>query len=356
MNSSMSTIRPESHVVVSMGDPAGIGPEIVVQCFRQGDVSAANCVVVGLPNALQRAQASILARCPGALPMPIVESAEWDEAVQAPPGSIPVWVPPGLGRALPDWGQACATGGRAAAACVREAARLCLVGQAKALVTAPIHKAGLAAAGELFPGHTEMLQALAAQFLGQPIEQVPVRMMLANTSLRTVLCSIHVSLREAIEAVRAENILATLVIADNALGRWLGRRPHLAVAGLNPHAGEGGLFGREEIEHIEPAIARARDMGLLTSGPWPPDTVFMNARADRSIDAVIAMYHDQGLIPIKYLGLEDGVNVTLGLPFVRSSPDHGTAYDIAGKGIADHRSMTSAIAAAHALAAGQITF
>jgi 4-hydroxythreonine-4-phosphate dehydrogenase len=181
-------------------------------------------------------------------------------------------------------------------------------------------------------------------------------MMLANRELRTVLVSIHVPLRQAIEAVTVENILQTLRITHAAELAATGRAPHMGVAGLNPHAGEGGLLGREELDIIVPALQQARAEGLQVSGPFAPDTVFMRARAkDGSpgeFDVVIAMYHDQGLIPVKYLGVEQGVNVTLGLPLVRTSPDHGTAFDLAGTGRADPSSLLEALAMARRLSGG----
>jgi 4-hydroxythreonine-4-phosphate dehydrogenase len=232
-----------------------------------------------------------------------------------------------------------------------------LRGEIAALVTAPINKEALAAAGEpyqKYPGHTELLQALAAQHTNQPIADMPVRMMLANEELRTVLVSIHLSLREALAAVTYDNVLQTIQITHQALSRMLGRQPRIAVAGLNPHAGEGGMFGREEIDVIAPAIQTAQSQGCDVSGPWAPDTVFMRARASTGklaeFDVVIAMYHDQGLIPVKYLGVEQGVNVTLGLPLVRTSPDHGTAFDIAGQGLADAASLVAAVRMAVKLA------
>ncbi|MFT4101476.1 MAG: 4-hydroxythreonine-4-phosphate dehydrogenase PdxA, partial [Burkholderiaceae bacterium] len=216
------------------------------------------------------------------------------------------------------------------------ATRACLDGRARALVTAPISKAAMQAAGHHYPGHTELLAELAGG--------LPVRMMLANHELRTVLVSIHVSLRDALAAVTRDNVLETIRIADRSLRRiGLPRAPRIAVAGLNPHAGEGGLFGREEIDTIAPAIAAARAQGIDAHGPIAPDTVFMRARGLAEFDVVVAMYHDQGLIPVKYLGLDQGVNITLGLPFIRTSPDHGTAYDIAGRGIADPASLIEAI-------------
>jgi len=209
-----------------------------------------------------------------------------------------------------------------------------------------LNKEALAAAGVGFPGHTEMLQALST---ARGVAPPPVRMMLANDELRTVLVSIHMSLRHAIEAVNFDGVLQTLRITHAALGAALGKAPRIAVAGLNPHAGEGGLFGSEEQEIIAPAIATACAEGIDAHGPYAPDTVFMRARTGE-FDVVVAMYHDQGLIPVKYLGVDKGVNVTLGLPLVRTSPDHGTAFDIAGKGIADPASLLAAIRMARALA------
>ena len=182
---------------------------------------------------------------------------------------------------------------------------------------------------------------------------MPVRMMLANTELRTVLNSIHISLRGAIEAVTFDSLLQTIQIThaflqQQELVQAAKRQPIIAVAGLNPHAGESGLFGREEIDIISPAIAAACRLGMDVRGPFPPDTVFMTARAQAHIqppfcDAVIAMYHDQGLIPVKYLGVQHGVNVTLGLPLLRTSPDHGTAFNLAGTAQADSRSLLEAV-------------
>ncbi len=210
-------------------------------------------------------------------------------------------------------------------------------GVARALVTAPINKAALAAAGIAFPGHTEML----AEAPGA----ADVAMMLATPHLRVVLVSIHVPLAEAVRYIDHAGQLRAIRFADVG-GRALGiERPRIAVAGLNPHAGEGGLFGREEIEIIAPAVVEARAAGLDVRGPLPGDSVFRQAR-DGEFDIVVAQYHDQGLIPIKYLGLADGVNVTLGLPFVRTSPDHGTAFDIVERGCADPASLVAAIALA----------
>ena len=214
------------------------------------------------------------------------------------------------------------------------ATRLAREGALSGIVTAPIHKEALAAAGIGYPGHTEIL----ADFGGAD----RVAMMLANEDIRTVLVTIHCSLREAIERADFDAQMAAIRLAYQG-GRDLGiSAPRVAVAGLNPHAGEGGLFGDEEICIIRPAVEAARAEGIDASGPWSGDTVFMQARQGR-FDVVVAQYHDQGLIPVKYLGLDHGVNITLGLPFPRTSPDHGTAFDIAGTGAADESSLVTAI-------------
>lgn len=336
-------------LVISMGDVAGIGPEIIVKAWDQDPDQLAGCVVLGDVAAIRRAR-NVPALA--SLPLALAELTDLTEAATLPPRCIGVLPACDLPE-LPAWGQVSAAAGRAAAQCIVAGAQAVLQGRAAALVTAPIHKEALSAAGEpwsRFPGHTELLQAEAARFAGVAIDQLPVRMMLASPQLRTVLVSIHVSLREALALVTLPRVLQTLRITHDSLSRALGRPPRMAVAGLNPHAGEGGLFGREELEVIAPAVEAARQQGMDASGPHAPDTVFMRARAQAGqpggFDVVIAMYHDQGLIPVKYLGLEQGVNVTLGLPLLRTSPDHGTAFDMAGTGQADPSSLLAAIALA----------
>jgi 4-hydroxythreonine-4-phosphate dehydrogenase len=337
-------------VAITMGDAAGIGPEIVAKAFRDAPQATRGCFVAGDLAALRRAAKAIRGTQGVDLPVALIESAA--QALAMPPRCIPVLQTTAFGQ-LPAWGEISAAAGKAAAECVIWAANAALRGEIAALVTAPLHKEALAAAGVSFPGHTELLQARAAEWLRKPVSEVPVRMMLANDELRTVLVSIHMSLRDALAAVTFENVLQTLRITHEALQRTLGRSPRIGVAGLNPHAGEGGLFGREEIDTIRPAIDAARAAGIDASGPHAPDTVFMRARAGAGrpgeFDVVVAMYHDQGLIPVKYLGVEQGVNVTLGLPLVRTSPDHGTAFDIAGTGRADASSLVEAIRVARQL-------
>ncbi|MEK8049966.1 4-hydroxythreonine-4-phosphate dehydrogenase PdxA [Ideonella sp. DXS22W] len=332
-----------SLLAVSAGDPCGIGPETLAKAMAAGALGPA--VVVGSVAVMRRA----VAQCGLMLPVAVLD--EPADALGLPARCLGVWQPPGLPAALEalPMGRIHADAGRAAARCIEAAAGLVQAGQAAALLTAPIHKEALSAAGVPYPGHTEMLQALAGG--------VPVRMMLANEQLRVVLVTIHVALRRAIEMLDTDGILQTLRIAHTAARAWGQVRPRIAVAGLNPHAGEGGLFGDEEIRIIAPAIAAAQAEGIDASGPHAPDTVFMRARHappahPGEFDLVVAMTHDHGLIPVKYLGVEEGVNVTLGLPFVRTSPDHGTAFDIAGTGRADAASLIAAARMARALAGG----
>ncbi len=333
-------------MAITLGDPAGIGPEIIAKAFRDAPEAMQGCFVVGDVATMRRASELI---SPGSIRLPVAWIETTAEALTAPPRCLPVLQ---IGTPAPPaaFGVVSADAGKLAAECVVWAAKAALRGEISALVTAPLHKEALALAGEphsRYPGHTEMLQALAAAHAGVPLTDMPVRMMLANDELRVVLVSIHVSLREAIEAVTFDKVLQTLLITHRSLLAILGRAPRIGVAGLNPHAGESGLFGREEIEIIAPAIAAAHAQGLEVQGPFAPDTVFMRARAQAGnpgeFDVVLAMYHDQGLIPVKYLGVDKGVNVTLGLPLVRTSPDHGTAFDIAGTGQADASSLISAV-------------
>ncbi|WP_366883070.1 4-hydroxythreonine-4-phosphate dehydrogenase PdxA [Hydrogenophaga sp.] len=328
-----------------MGDPAGIGPEIVAKALRERPDLRHQLVVAGDVATLHRALRITAPQAGSAAGgLMLAEIEQLSAAGDVPPGCMAVV----QACALPEpatLGRIDARAGRAAADCIRWAAQAALSGKARAVVTAPIHKEALAAAGVDHPGHTELLQSLAAAHMGVPVSALPVRMMLSCPGLSTVLVSIHMSLQQALHAVTQEQVLQTIRITHAHFRRAGLAAPRIAVAGLNPHAGEGGLFGREEIEVIGPAIEQARQDGLLASGPHAPDTVFMRTRQG-AFDVVVAMYHDQGLIPVKLLGLEHGVNTTLGLPFVRTSPDHGTAFDLAGSGQASAASMLAAIDAA----------
>ena len=354
-----------SVIAITPGDPAGIGPEIVAKAFRDAPDVLQNCFCVGDVALMRRAAALV-----GGM-LPVAELAAAQDALHVPPRCLPVLPLPQMADiaetglllnsellAHIPYGLVSDLAGKFSANCVQWAVRAALQGQVAALVTAPIHKEAWAAAGVPFPGHTELLQHEAATHLGKSVSQVPVRMMLANDELRTVLVSIHMPLKDALAAITFDSVLQTLRITHASLQKTLGpgaRPPRIAVAGLNPHAGEGGLFGREELQTINPAIAAARAEGIDAHGALPPDTVFMQARGFAKFDVVVAMYHDQGLIPVKYLGVDKGVNVTLGLhnrqgqPLVRTSPDHGTAFDIAGQGLADARSLIEAVRQAKAL-------
>ncbi|HWE99949.1 MAG TPA: 4-hydroxythreonine-4-phosphate dehydrogenase PdxA [Caulobacteraceae bacterium] len=322
-------------IAVTMGDPAGVGPEIVAQLAAERRGAVPPVVVIGDPGRLARA-ASLMG-----LPLAIREVASASDA-----RGEGVFVLR-AGEPLPGdlaWGRIDARAGAAAFAYVSRAIDLALAGEVRAIVTAPLSKEAMAAAGIGYPGHTEILADRAAV--------ADYAMMLANDELRVVLVSIHLSLADAIAAVTPAAELRAIRLAHQA-GRLYGlAHPRVAVAGLNPHAGEGGMFGREEIEIIAPAIAAARAEGIEVSGPFAGDTIFMRARRGE-FDVVVAQYHDQGLIPVKYLGVERGVNVTLGLPFVRTSVDHGTAFDIAGTGAADASSLGYAFDEAVRMTRGQ---
>lgn len=321
-------------VAVTLGDAAGIGPEIVVKTFADFQFdSTSSAFVVGHAATLERAAQRF---CPGLEVRRIGSPSEHVPCV----GVVDVI---DVGRLPQDLavGQVSAQAGQAAFDALEVAIGLALRKEVAAVCTAPIHKEAFAAAGVGFVGHTEML----AQRSGS----TDTAMMLMNPLLRTMLVTVHCSMLAAIASLSVERELRIILLAQRTLQAMGIAQPRIAVAGLNPHAGEGGLFGTEERLVIAPAIAQARALGVDASGPHPGDTVFMQARKGH-YDLVVAQYHDQGLIPIKLLGLEDGVNVTVGLPFVRTSPDHGTAFDIAGQGVADPSSLKAALAAARALA------
>jgi 4-hydroxythreonine-4-phosphate dehydrogenase len=316
-------------LAITMGDPCGIGPEICVKLFAGGLAAAA--FVIGDSGVLRRTVASL------GLSLDVQE-------VSGPAflqGVMPVLSLTDLGANLPI-GQVDARAGHAGYNYIVSAIELAGANKIAGIVTAPISKEALKAAGLGFPGHTEILA-----------EKTGTRdfaMMLANEELRVILVSIHVSLACAIKLVTTARVLKTIRLASLACKAFGVKRARVAVAGLNPHAGEAGMFGDEDAREIAPAIAAARAEGIDASGPWPPDTIFMRARRGE-FDIVVAQYHDQGLIPVKYMGIEKGVNVTIGLPFIRTSVDHGTAFDIAGKGKADHASLRNAVDQALLLAA-----
>ena len=330
-------------LALSMGDPAGVGPELIASAWAEALQHAGPCWVAGnaelMQAALDKAPGTLQLRCFNR-PQHVREAL--NQGQHPDPATLWLVTTPADCTAIRP-GQVSAAAGLASLHALEVATDACLRGQARALVTAPIHKMAWQAAGVAYPGHTEWLQQRAAMHLGCTTEQLPVRMMLANNELQVVLLSVHTSLRQALDLVTCARVLDALVDMQRHLqGRAPGAAPRLAVAGLNPHAGEGGQFGNEEQQHIAPAVAAARAQGVDVVGPLSPDTVFWRARQGE-FDAVLAMYHDQGLIPIKYGGFDHGVNVTLGLPFVRASPDHGTAFDLVGTGLAKATSLMAAI-------------
>lgn len=316
-----SATRPK--IAVSMGDPAGIGPEVVLKALADAEIlRLADWTVVGDAAVLAQAQnmaGQSLANPPD---VQILDLKRLD-----------------VSRLVP--GKLSAECGHAALEYVRVAARMCLQGEADAMVTAPVNKEAVTLSQPDFTGHTEYIAGLCGA--SEP------RMMLVNDRLRVVHVSAHVSLRRACE-LDAPRILRTIELGQEA-AQWLGvKRPRMAVCGLNPHAGENGLFGEEDRQFILPAVKQAQAGGIRCEGPFPADTLFLKA-VRGAYDVVVALYHDQGHVPMKLVDFEHTVNVSLGLPILRTSVDHGTAFDIAGKNQADPSSMKAAMKLAAVMAA-----
>jgi 4-phospho-D-threonate 3-dehydrogenase / 4-phospho-D-erythronate 3-dehydrogenase len=319
-----------------MGDAAGVGPEVIVKSLAHAEVfDFCRPIVVGDARRL-RAAAGITGSP--------VEVRGVSTRASGDPGSPQVadcvdldLIPPEL-----PWGKLSAVAGEGAFQFVRRATALALAGEVDAICTAPLNKEALHAAGHIYPGHTELLAELTGT--------AEVSMMLAAPRLRVIHVTAHLGLLDAIERIDPGLVERTIARGHAALQKTGIERPKVAVCGINPHAGEGGLFGRgEEEAKIVPAVAACRARGWSVDGPLPADTLFYRAtRGD--FDLVVAMYHDQGHGPVKVLGLEAGVNITVGLPVIRTSVDHGTAFDIAGTGVADERSMLEALRQAAALA------
>ena len=314
-------------LALTLGDAAGIGPEIGIKLHLGG--LPAPCVVYGDAGALRRAVAALEA------PLRVIELTDVSKLATYAHEVGCLFVRPTY-PALPEnlpLGRVDARAGQSAYDALCFAIDDAMLGKVSAIVTAPLNKEAMHAAGLDFPGHTEIL----AQRSGTPY----VAMMLVNDRLRVILATIHIALSEVSPTLTTALELRTIELAQQACQAMGIASPRIGVAGLNPHAGEHGKFGREDLDIIAPAIARAQARGIKASGPWPGDTLFMRARLGE-FDICVAQYHDQGLIPIKYLGIDQGVNITVGLPFVRTSVDHGTAFDIAGKGIADPSSLREA--------------
>ncbi|MGH7899142.1 MAG: 4-hydroxythreonine-4-phosphate dehydrogenase PdxA [Candidatus Binatia bacterium] len=310
-----------------MGDPAGVGPEVALRaCFARRRAIAFRPLLVG-DSRVWRSAARRLG-----LTEALADERRRPERIEVS----------SLEAADRRPGQPTAKGAEAAYRAILEGVALVRSGRAHAMVTAPVSKRAIQSLGHEFPGHTEVIADLAGG--------AEVRMMMAGPTLRVVLVTTHIALRDVPFALREDAVVRTAEIAAEALRRHFAiAKPRLALAGLNPHAGEGGSFGDEETRILGPALERARDLRIRLAGPFPADTVFHRARQGE-FDAVISLYHDQGLTPFKLLHFHDGVNVTLGLPFPRTSPDHGTAFDIAGKGVADPTSMVRALSLAAEMA------
>ena len=334
----MSSASP---VVITMGDPAGIGPEIILKAWAQRQDAGPLFACIGDIDVLNACARRL------ALPAP-VEIHDPQAAASCFPTALPVLRAPLPVAAPLTAGQPDPRHAASVKSCIETGVALCLSGAASALVTAPIAKSVMYEAGFSFPGHTEFLAELTRDHSFEGTRGPA--MMLAGGGLRVVLTSIHEPLAQAIANLSAARIEQIARLTHQALQRDFGiARPRLALAGLNPHAGEAGTLGREEIEIINPAAARLRAEGIDITDAQPPDTMF-HAEARAQYDAAICLYHDQGLIPVKTLDFHGGVNITLGLPIVRTSPDHGTAFDIAGRGIARADSLLAALDSAAAIA------
>ncbi len=314
-------------LAITMGDVNGVGPEIIAKALARPEPwQCCRPVVFGSPRALEGALRFAPA-CP-----PPRHVADLDGALRVE-DAVPV-IDCGCPGPEPRPGMLDASAGAAAVAWIEAAVGACMAGDVAGMVTCPISKEGIILAGSKFTGHTSMIAHMT--------KSPDYRMCLFTDTMRIIHITAHLSLRDAVSAVKKGRILSSIRTAHDALVRMGMGHPRIAVAALNPHAGEAGAFGREEIEEIAPAVAAAAAEQIECTGPWPPDTVFLRMRQGE-FDAVIAMYHDQGHIPLKLIAMDEGVNVTLGIPIVRTSVDHGTAFDIAGTGRAREHSLCAAV-------------
>ena len=322
-------------IAVTMGDPAGIGPEIIIKALAEGELSGTQAVVVGCAAALRRILALGVT--------PAAELRIIDNVSQAhfAPGVINVLDEP---LANPDAlipGKVQKEAGDLAYRCVKRATELAMAGEVHAIATAPLNKEALHSAGHIYPGHTELLAKLT--------HSRDYAMVLYTDKLKVIHVSTHIALRKFLDTLSHERVETVIQMADTFLRRVGYDNPRIAVAGVNPHAGENGLFGDEEIKIVGPSVEKMKAKGINVTGPCPPDTVFLQTY-EGMYDMVVAMYHDQGHIPLKLMGFYDGVNITAGLPFIRTSADHGTAFDIAWTGKAKSESMAISIQLAVQLA------
>lgn len=322
-------------IAVTMGDAAGVSPEIIIKALASEALNGAPVIVVGCRQTLQRAIALNIA------PHMTLREVNNISQLAFARGTINVLDEP---LAQPEAllaGQLQASAGDLAFRCIKRASALAMAGQVAAIATAPLNKEALHMAGHRYPGHTELLAELT--------HSDDYAMLLYTDRLKVIHVSTHISLRQFLDTLQQQRIETVITLADNFLRKAGFQQPRIAVAGVNPHAGEHGLFGDEEIRLVTPAIKAQQQRGLTVNGPCAPDTVFLQAW-EGQYDIVVAMYHDQGHIPLKLMGFYDGVNITAGLPFLRTSPDHGTAFNIAWQGIAKSASMEVSIKLAMQLA------
>jgi 4-hydroxythreonine-4-phosphate dehydrogenase len=313
-------------IAITIGEPGGVGPEIIAKALSFPEITDC-CIPVVIGSASVMEEILNIVRIP--VQLRIIKSPAESKSSSGIIDIIDSGIPKGFKKNKP-----AAEGGQACVTYINKAVELALQKKVDGIVTAPISKEALKMAGFQWPGHTEMLADLT--------RTKDYAMMLIGGTLRVILVTIHTALKHVPELITKQKILKTIRLAKRACDMLNIKNPVIAVAGLNPHAGEKGLFGDEEQKKIIPAVKEALKEGLPVSGPYPPDTIFHKAyRGD--VDIVVCMYHDQGLIPLKMIAFDKGVNVTIGLPFIRTSPDHGTAYDIAWKGIANPSSMIEAI-------------
>lgn len=315
-------------IAVTMGDPAGIGPEIIIKSLVEGELTGSPVVVVGCARTFQRILGLNIT------PRAELRIIERVADARFAPGVINVIDEPLADVEALQPGVVQAQAGDLAYRCIKRATELAMSGDVKAIATAPLNKEALYLAGHHYPGHTELL----AQLTGSK----DYGMVLYTDKLKVIHITTHIALRKFLDTLNQDRVKTVVRIADTFLKRVGYDNPRIAVAGVNPHAGENGLFGDEEITIVGPAVEAMKAQGLNVFGPCPPDTVFMQCH-EGMYDMVVAMYHDQGHIPLKLLGFYDGVNITAGLPFIRTSADHGTAFDIAWRGIAKAESMAVSI-------------
>lgn len=313
---------------ITMGDPSGIGPEIIIKSFENAVIRSSRIIVIGDYNIMLAAHNLLK-----------IKSFKLNRVLNVRECLFNTGVLNILDLNLVNMtdflpGRVLATSGNTAFECIKKAVELANNKDIDAIATAPLNKEALYLAGHKYPGHTEILGSLT--------DTKDYAMLLFDKKLSVIHVSTHISLLEAITGLKSERIETVIQLANDALKRLCGNEPRIAVAGINPHAGENGLFGNEEMEKIIPAVKKMKGKGIDVDGPFPPDTVFLQA-LNGKYDVVVAMYHDQGHIPLKLIGFDSGVNITVGLPFIRTSVDHGTAFEIAWQGKANEKSMVEAI-------------